>query len=433
MSKKQEYIANINYQNNLPEPTIPPTLIKYKNNDDEDVGSAHLITSLYSKVNVNNLIKINEDLGMELDLLKIPGVLNNSDLTFLNGFDNIKLDEKDKILLRDPGVDRLAKSDLSKVSFLRRTEYVSTSIVSHNDSSMLANKKRGRLDNNIDDADKVLNTSEIVERIESSFDKNNSDLEKLRHPIKKKLTAVKSWNFLPDTASMDQNYFILRLVGSAKLDAQERSKLALDTAVFRPVELEEDDWISMYTTDSKDSKLLANDLERTLEDTGTVASDNKTYPFKRLRDFDMQQMQSMEDATATNKNEIKDVALVFNDEKNTVYYKPIRSRIELKRRRVNDVIKQLVNEHKLDQINVKLRNPTTNESSLRDKIRTRFDPIDFPYVEEEIEVSQIESQPSNSVEQTTDSSINESNSSTSLNEDTKDKSEEAALEKEDAL
>lgn len=386
MSKKQEYIARIKYENNLPAPSLPPNLLNYKNQENEGADSTQLITSLYSKSNVNSLINLDDDLGMDLDLIKIPGFLNNSDMRFINGFDNIKLHPDDKKLLRDPRVDRLTKTDLSKVSFLRRTEYVSTSITQHSDALGGANSTKKRKLESDDDYERVLNPSEIVEKVESTFDINAAGLKTLKHPMKKKLHAVKTWNLLPDTSSMDQNYFILRLVGSAALDAQEKAKLALQTAMFRPVELEEDDWISMYSTDPKDSKILSEDIEKKIDDISTI-SENKLYKFKRLRDFDMKQVQTMDSmGNSENTNSsLTDLALVFDDEKKIVYYKPIRSKIELRRRRVNDVIRPLVREHNLDQINITLRNPTTNESRIKDKLRTTFDPIDFPYVEGEEE------------------------------------------------
>ena len=125
MSKKQDYIAKVRYQNDLPPPPIPPKLLNYQVSPNEEVDSPQLITSLYTKTNVTPLVKLNNDLGMPLDLMKIPGVLDQMDTKYLHGFENIKLHPNDRILLRDPRVDRLTKTDMSKVTFLRRTEYVS--------------------------------------------------------------------------------------------------------------------------------------------------------------------------------------------------------------------------------------------------------------------------------------------------------------------
>ena len=383
-NRKQEYIARIKYSNTLPPPTVPPELLKYPINKDEEVDSPQLITSLYTKTNVTPLINIDRDLAMPMDLMQLPGLLNKNDTTYLYGFENIKLNSKDRVLLRDPRVDKDVKTDTQKVSFLRRTEYLSSTITSGKSSSNLhtMNKKRSRSDED-DDYDRVLNAPEIVNKVESTFDTMSHDLDSFKHPIKRNLKAVKTWDLLPDTASMDQNYFTLRLVGSAALDARERSKLALNTTIFRPVELEEDEWISMYTTDKNDSKILEENIEKVIdEDVKTVKDDDKSFLFQRLRDFDMKQVTNMPINTNTS-NPFGEVAIVFNDAKKIAYYKPLRSRIELRRRRVNDVFRSLVKEHNIDQLNIKLRNPTTKEANVRDRLRMKFDPINFVPVDED--------------------------------------------------
>ncbi|CAL9736285.1 RNA polymerase II-associated protein 1 [Monosporozyma servazzii] len=386
-NRKQEYIARIKYSNTLPPPTVPPKLLKYPINKDEEVDSPQLITSLYTKTNVTPLINIDRDLAMPMDLMQLPGLLNKNDTTYLYGLENIKLNSKDRVLLRDPRVDKNVKTDTQKVSFLRRTEYLSSTITSGNSSSSLNalnNKKRLRSDED-DDYERMLNAPEIVTKVESTFDTMSHDLDSFKHPIKRNLKAVKTWDLLPDTASMDQNYFTLRLVGSAALDARERGKLGLNTAIFRPVELEEDEWISMYTTDKNDSKILEKNIEKVIdEDVKNIEDDDKSFKFKRLRDFDMKHVTNMPVTTNT-ANPFGEVAIVFNDDKKIAYYKPLRSRIELRRRRVNDVFRTLVKEHNIDQLNIKLRNPTTKEANVRDRLRMKFDPINFVPVDEDEE------------------------------------------------
>ncbi|CAR29955.1 ZYRO0G20922p [Zygosaccharomyces rouxii] len=379
MSKKQDYIAKIRYDNRLPAPLLPPRLLKYTINPEEEADSSELITSLYTKTSVTPLIKVNEDLGMPLDLMKIPGMLDHMDTKYLYDFDGVKLQPEDRMLLRDPGVDKLPKTDISKVSFLRRTEYISTTITSHHHSQIEETKKRAASE--MEDEEELLNAPQLLEKVENTFDCMTNDLSKLQHPVKKKLRAVKTWNLLPDTASMDQNYFLLKMVGSALLDKKEKENLALSTAIFRPVELEEDEWISMYTTEPKDSNILGGEVEKNLED--NLQDDpnaDKVYKFKRLRDFALKQVPPQ-----GHSGSFGELSLVLNDEKGIAYYKPLRSRIELRRRRVNDVIKPLVREHNLDQINVTLRNPTTQEAKARDKLRMQFDPIDFANVDDEEE------------------------------------------------
>lgn len=384
MARKQEYIAKLKYRNTLPAPLFAPKLIKYQENPNEQVDAPELISSLYSKTTVSSLVNVDNNLGMPIDLLNFPGLLDKMDNRLLYGYDGIKLDPEDRVLLRDPRMDRLTKTDMSKVTFLRRTEYISTSVTSHNrDNSN--NKKRARSSNqNLleEDIETYLNPQQITERIENTFRSMSKDLSQFKHPVKKNLKAVKTWDLLPDTASMDQSYFTLRLTGSALLDKKEKKILSLSTALFRPVELEEDEWISMYTTDKNDSSLLENDVEKEINETLATddSTDDKIYKFKRLRDFNMKQVPSME-----HQNAFSDLALILNDKSNIAYYRPLRSRIELKRRRVNDVLKPIVRENNIDQINISLRNPTPQEAKAKDNLRTRFDPIDFPTVDDEDE------------------------------------------------
>ncbi|GCF00697.1 hypothetical protein ZYGM_000864 [Zygosaccharomyces mellis] len=379
MSKKQDYIAKIRYNNRLPAPLLPPKLLKYNVNPEEEADSSELITSLYTKTSVTPLIKVNEDLGMPLDLMKIPGMLDHMDTKYLYDFDGVKLQPEDRMLLRDPGVDKLPKTDISKVSFLRRTEYISTAITSHHHNQIEESKKRAASE--MEDEQELPNAPQLLEKVENTFDCMTNDLSKLQHPVKKKLRAVKTWNLLPDTGSMDQNYFLLKMIGSGLLEKKEKETLSLSTAIFRPVELEEDEWISMYTTEPNDSEILGKEVEKNLED--NLQDDenaDKVYKFRRLRDFALKQVPPQ-----GHSGSFGELSLVLNDEKGIAYYKPLRSRIELRRRRVNDVIKPLVREHNLDQINVTLRNPTTQEAKVRDKLRMQFDPIDFANVDDDEE------------------------------------------------
>lgn len=395
----RKYIARVKYANDLPPPKLPPKLLKYNADEQEflknEVNNPSLITTLSTKNDISQLVKINEDLGMELNLMKFPGVLDNNDDKMLYGFENIKLAPEDRVLLRNPGVDRLTKTDISKVGFLRRTEYTSSTLTSRPQSAsanpFLNNPKHGRkrklLDSNGNytdqygaenvDAEELedlvrLDSKKLVTKIESTFQTLDANMDKYKHPVKKNLKAKKVWSFLPDTVSMDEKFFMVKLVGSAVLDKAEREKLSLDSALFRPVELNEDDWMSFYSlTDKSKSKKLINEMEHVLQDKDTLnASD--TFKFQRVRDYNMHHIQF---------HDQHDLAIAFNSEKNTAFYKPIQSRIELKKRRVNDFLKPLVKEHTVDQINVVFNNPTTEEQMFKDKVRSEFDPIDFPDVE----------------------------------------------------
>ena len=140
------------------------------------------------------------------------------------------------------------------------------------------------------------------------------------------------------------------------------------------MELEEDEWISMYATDHKDSAILENELEKGMDEMDDDSHEGKIYKFKRIRDYDMKQVAE---------KPMTELAIRLDDKDGVAYYKPLRSKIELRRRRVNDIIKPLVKEHDIDQLNVTVRNPSTKEANIRDKLRMKFDPINFATVDEE--------------------------------------------------
>lgn len=451
MSRKQEYVGRVKYANNLPPPIVAPKLINYTRVSNEQPDSANLITSLYTKTNVKNLINLNNDLAMPLNLLNLPNFLNKNDTSLIYGFDNIKLVDSDRKLLRDPRIEKKLKTDLNKITFLRRTEYLSTTIAK-NKSNINNNNKNN--DNNFPNSKKIKLTDDdnsnyrndmeslstpngIVNKIESTFDNNNKtnitndNLENLKHPVKKNLTAVKTWNLLPDTVSMDQNYFILKLIGSASLDNSDRDKLALDSTIFRPVELQEDEWISMYNIDKTDSKLFNENMEKlindyddkTNEENAVVEDNTKLFKFKRLKDFDMKQVPITNNHNSnsgdinSNTDSCNEVIIKFDNENHTAYYKPLRSKIELRRRRVNDMLKSLVRENNIDQLNITLRNPTTMESNLRDRLRMKYDPINFVPVDEEYDKK---------------NEITESQVEDKQEDDTEDKEEKSIESNEDA-
>ncbi len=62
---------------------------------------------------------------------------------------------------------------------------------------------------------------------------------------------------------MDENFISLKLNGSAAITTKEEAeKVKLNTAIFRSVQVEEDEWMSLYSL--KDKKLnneLLNEQE----------------------------------------------------------------------------------------------------------------------------------------------------------------------------
>jgi len=375
MSKSQDYIARIRYQNDLPPPPLPPNLLNYKISKEEQIGSSSLLSSLYRKENVNNLIKLNDDLGMPIDIINVPEIFDPSkeNLKLYSLSENLKLHPNDRILLRDPGIDKITVNQ-PNVAFLRRTEYIGSS-KKQNSSISLSNSKL----NNSKSLQEDNTPATQLRSIESTFINSTKSLKNpsiLKHPLKKNLKAKKVWSLLPDTSRMDQSFSSIRLLGSASSSNRGTTSNEFNTSIFRPVELEQADWMSFYTTNEESSKIVKRTIDDLNENVPNDNIDENLPRFKYIKknDYDMK-------AIAV-EGGIKDIALRFDHKKNFVLFNPIASKAELKRHRLHDSLKELVEQVDYDEINLRIREPTTQELNIRNAVRHSHDPVNYEAVEE---------------------------------------------------
>lgn len=370
MSKSQDYIARIRYQNDLPAPPLPPNLLNYNIPEEEEIVSSSLLSSLYRKENVNNLIKLNDDLGLSVDMINVPEAFDvtkeDSKLYALS--DNIKLHPNDRILLRDPGVDKVAAKQ-PNVAFLRRTEYIGSS----KQPSVSLPVSRSSTPS-IQEDNTPATQLRSIEATFTNSTKTLKDLSQLRHPLKKNLKAKKVWTLLPDTSRIDQNFSSIRLLGSASSSNEGTTDTEFHTSVFRPVELEQADWMSFYITDKDSSKAVKRTIDDLSENVPKDEPEGPSYKYVKRNDYDMKAI-AVEGA-------IKDIALRFDHENNVVYYNPIQSKAELKRHRLHESLQELVDQVDYDEINLRVREPTTAELNARNAIRHSHDPVNYEAVEE---------------------------------------------------
>ncbi|XBW37734.1 hypothetical protein QEN19_003316 [Hanseniaspora menglaensis] len=380
----------------------------------EITNPKHLTTLFMKTGDIAPLLNLDDNLGMAVDLIKIPGVLNEQDSKLIYGLSNdIKVENKDKLLLRDPkmrlieiqnekhakdkgnrtdiasldGVDgfsiKPAKIDASKANFLMRTEYSTNSAkniaASLQNSATLRNKafiKQQKTQKKL----QRLNGTEFVERIQKSFQKLDTledlSLKNFKHPTKPRLQAKKIWKLLPDAASMDESFVTLKLNGSAAIIGEkERENLNLNSTVFRSVQIEEDEWMSLYSLKNKklnDSLLNEQEIEKN-KITDIKDKDHTVYLFNRIRDFNVKE-------DATNENNDPEIILQFNDKDNTVNYKVIKKQLILNKRRNNDLLKDIIKENNFDKLEVTYTLPSKEEQIENDNIRAEYDPIEFPKI-----------------------------------------------------
>lgn len=387
MSKNQEYIARIRYQNDLPPPLLPPKLLNYNVNAVEEVGSSSLLSNLYRKENIRNLLQINNDLGLEIDLVSQPDIFNNN-LDSNSDSKQPKLHPNDQVLLRDPGVDRIVKSQ-PNVSFLRRTEYIGSARSQQLSRSVTPAPQES----------KKFDPSTLagqLHSIEATFENATKTLNNpatLRHPLKKNLKAKKAWSVLPDVSRMDQLFTAVR-VSTRQGDADPDW---LNKAVFRQLTLDMNDnlnWLSIYTLnetdEAKKEKFVKkiNELNENLPNEQKDEDLEERFRFLKQGDYEMKP-QRLDNTPVSNANtdpisattEIKEIAIRFDNETNTVYYNPIQLKTELKKRKLQDHYQGIFDDLNIDELNLKIREPTVEELNKRNNKRHKHDDITYESTE----------------------------------------------------
>lgn len=73
---RQDYIARIRYQNELPPPPCPPKLLDIPIDLDQ-LTSSSFLSGMVQKTPVN--VEVDMDLGMPLDMTEIPGIFEKGD------------------------------------------------------------------------------------------------------------------------------------------------------------------------------------------------------------------------------------------------------------------------------------------------------------------------------------------------------------------
>lgn len=386
MSRRQDYIARIRYQNDLPPPQCPPKQLK------TSIKVAKLATSSYlsDAVRKYGLTSLDDtgDLGMPLNMAIVPGIFDRGDESAVypdaapgeaEG-EVANLDPEDQALLvsgdMSSTASALSTANISingrskpGVSFLRRTEYISSEAVRQKHS---ATKRKFE--------SQILKPQDQLAAVEATFDAVAQDNKaSLRHPRNKNLTAVETYPIFPDAKMFDLVYLSVRLVGSASLktNKQYQDEVVLDanalsTSIFRRNVVGVEEWMSFFTSSTPES---ASELRASLNSTEDTSPDeDKVYEMTRVQDNDV--------VLHVNEDSLAEVAIEMTADGRALYV-PIAGRTNLKRRRVMKVKKEIVEEQIFDRIELKLRDITAEESIVRDNLRNQYDPILYKYTEEE--------------------------------------------------
>ncbi|KAJ2978002.1 hypothetical protein NUW58_g7634 [Xylaria curta] len=222
----QDYIARIRYSNALPPPPNPPKLL--------DIPNTGLASGQYTAPGFASRlareqplnVEADAELGMPLDLIGMPGIFDGdeSSIQAPSQATSIQsLHPQDRALLRPLQTLGKPKAADSAVSFLRRTEYISSvttkgkheagALRSLNPTPLKRPTKRRSPEPDKD------SPAYVKRKIDQSFSiaaTNLKDKGRVRHPTKRHLKLVDSYPMIPDLDAFPDygGYFTIKFTNN---------------------------------------------------------------------------------------------------------------------------------------------------------------------------------------------------------------------------
>ncbi|KAF9069785.1 RNA polymerase II-associated [Rhodocollybia butyracea] len=345
---KLDLLVRVRYSNPLPAPPCPPKLLDIPTNPMR-YAQPEFLNSIANNATLPMII--DAECGMPLDLGKWESLWEeNADDSALNPDPNNlpKLDPKDEFLAYDSGSSAayingghsgtstpLAGSSLGQVAWLRKTEYTSDRM----QRSSVHEPKHVTLPP-ID-----VSREAQLRDIEASFVACNDSfsLEEIRHPNKPNVTAVESYEILPDSDIWANQYDLFRFAerpGERPVDVEDPR---LDCAILRPMKSDHDSFLAYYLTEQDEGALKFKETRNAIAPY-EVPEDEESTVFKFIRDYETVKVEQevpnefllvFEDGGTSAFND------VFNDDEDQkpqkrqkgVYYKNIERKMLLKKKR----------------------------------------------------------------------------------------------------
>ncbi|KAF4121273.1 hypothetical protein GMORB2_2235 [Geosmithia morbida] len=225
----QDFIARIRYSNALPPPPNPPKLLDIPNTglSSGQYTNPSFASRLAREQPLN--IEADAELGMPLDLVGMPGVFDG--------------DERCEALLRPLTALGKRKVAEANVSFLRRTEYISSltskRFESSNPRAMLTGVRKPARRS----PERAADSPQVIKRkIDRSFELAGEELDernrkRVRHPSRKDLELVEATPLLPDLEAFpDSGAFVTIKFGVNPVPKSGEYDRRLLTSLFKPID-----------------------------------------------------------------------------------------------------------------------------------------------------------------------------------------------------
>ncbi|ATY64185.1 RNA polymerase II-associated, Paf1 [Cordyceps militaris CM01] len=419
----QDFIARIRYSNALPPPPNPPKLLDIPNTG---LSSGQYTTPGFaSRLAREQPLNIEADaeLGMPLDLVGMPGVFDGDESSIQASAQAPPVHPHDKPLLRPIAALGKPKVAEANVSFLRRTEYISslaTKRFEGNSPRALLMKAKRPLPRQAEAAADAPQT--IKRKIERSFDvaeQEAQDPKRARHPTKKHLKAVEVTPLLPDLDAFPDSgaYVTIKFLTNPMAGAGSKYDPRLLSSLFRPIDkTREEEALYEAALAAHEADPVGHAKPQNLMNYDFYLGDGPAVGKNFGRKFDVDDPEHDEDALYTDRaggcfqfNRVRayetaqeieldhltkyqdEVLLAFNDDESyprqrAVYYYPVMQKSTIRPQRTKNIARTAgiyEEEQTVDQLDITVEDPT---EEMRDAMkRYRAQPLGWEQEAEEEE------------------------------------------------
>ncbi|KFY97419.1 hypothetical protein V500_02073 [Pseudogymnoascus sp. VKM F-4518 (FW-2643)] len=412
----QDYIARIRYSNTLPPPPNPPKLLEIPNTG---LSSGQYTTPGFaSRLAREQPLNIEADaeLGMHIDLVGMPGVFDGDESSIQAAIHAPAPHPHDRALLRPLNSIGKPKVVDSGSSFLRRTEYISSTAKARLDDHTPQKPviKRAKPADRFQPLPKDLDKESpeyILAAVQRSFEiaaANVANPLRLRHPSKRNVKLVSSHPMIPDLdAFNDAGGYITIKFQNNPVPPSTTYDTRLESGMLRPfvsseaaaaahekaVAAHEHDpsrnphpgpkqdyefFLPETTVDAMKFKRKSDvyDSDAKNDDglyTYTNQSGDKCFRFKRIRAYETSEEVQIQGADRWN----SEVVIAVNDGKDGVhqraaYVYPLVLRTKIRPQRSKNIDRQRFGgeaeeEDMVDFLDVMVREPDEGEAAARRK------------------------------------------------------------------
>ncbi|KAK0646333.1 RNA polymerase II-associated [Cercophora newfieldiana] len=413
----QDYIARIRYSNALPPPPNPPKLL--------DIPNTGLASGQYTNPGFASRlareqplnIEADAELGMPLDLVGMPGVFDGDESSIQAPAQAPPVHPHDRLLLRPLATLGKPKTAGGDVSFLRRTEYISSMVSKPKVDSIFlkpspGSAKRPEKRKASPEPDRGT-PAWIKRRIEKSFEiaaAGLADRTRVKHPSKRNLKLVQAYPLLPDLdAFPDSGAYVTVKFQTNPVASTDYYDTRLLSGIFKPIERSAQEEaayeaaITAYERDPtntpKPSNMMNYDFFLAADaETGerfrkrfdvdnpehdddslyTISESGGSFRFPRVRAYETSQEKEMDH---DNKYD-EEVILAYRDEAagQALYYYPVMQRSTIRSQRTKNIARKIgiptdEEETHLDELHVQVEEPSDELKSELDRFKQQ--PVGF--------------------------------------------------------